>query len=175
MKVIAGLGNPGREYEATRHNIGFMVVDFLAERHRIQVNKRKFSSHIGQGTIKGVGVWLAKPQSFMNLSGKPLKAIQKELGLNSDDFIAVCDDIDLPFGNIKKKSKGGDAGHKGIRSMMKEMGTGEFYRVRVGIGRPPTGMDVSDYVLSPFFIEEKDSLQTLIEAAADKVEELLIL
>lgn len=175
MKVIAGLGNPGREYEATRHNIGFMVVDFLAERHRIQVNKRKFSSHIGQGTIKGVGVWLAKPQSFMNLSGKPLKAIQKELGLNSDDFIAVCDDIDLPFGNIKKKSKGGDAGHKGIRSMMEEMGTGEFYRVRVGIGRPPTGMDVSDYVLSPFSIEEKDSLQTLIEAAADKVEELLVL
>ena len=173
MKVIVGLGNPGFEYEETRHNIGFKVVDFIAARHRISLNKNKYQSQVGRGNVRGVEVLLVKPQTFMNLSGKAVKAIQKDLDVETGDFIAVFDDIDLALGKIKKKSKGGDAGHRGVRSIMDFLESDSFYRVRVGVGRPPKGMAASDYVLSPFAREEQDLAVDMVACAADITEELL--
>jgi len=139
------------------------------------MNQRKYGSYVGKGTIDGVPVRLMKPQTFMNRSGEALRAIKKDLGLAMQDFIVVFDDIDLPLEKIKKRNKGGDAGHRGVRSIIERLGDEAFYRVRIGIGRPPEGRDTADYVLSRFSDAERDSVvPRMVEAGAEAVEELLM-
>lgn len=173
MKIVAGLGNPGSEYRDTRHNVGFQVIDLLCARHHIALGHHKYQALWGQGRIGGGPVVLARPLTFMNLSGRSVKALLKGMEGGPQNLLVVHDDIDLAVGTIKLKSRGGDAGHRGIRSILEEMGTDCFQRVRVGVGRPPRGMDVSDYVLSPFPSVELAEVSKAIEKAADLIEDLL--
>jgi PTH1 family peptidyl-tRNA hydrolase len=173
MKLIAGLGNPGEKYSNTRHNIGFMVVDTLASRQGIRVDKNKKRSLTGTTILAGEKVLIAKPQTFMNLTGEALGPLFSFLDIDFEDVIVVHDDLDLDFGRIKIKTGGGHGGHNGIRSIISHFGAKDFVRVRVGIGKPPIGWDVSRYVLNPFSVEEKKDLDALIERAADAVEMII--
>jgi PTH1 family peptidyl-tRNA hydrolase len=148
--LVAGLGNPGAEYAATRHNIGFMVVDSLADAHGIAVQRRKFDVLYGKGRIAGAEVVLAKPQAFMNRSGPPLRQLADFFRILGKAMVVVHDDIDLAFQRLKIKEKGGDGGHKGIRSIINAFGGGDFTRVRLGVGRSQIGAQVVDHVLSGF-------------------------
>ena len=173
MKLIAGLGNPGDRYSSTRHNIGFMVIDALGSRHGIRVNNNKKKSLTGSGIIAEKKVIMAKPQTFMNLTGEALGPLFSFLDIEVTDVIVVHDDLDLDFGRIKIKSGGGHGGHNGIRSIISHFGDKNFVRVRVGIGKPPKGWDISRYVLNPFSAEEKKDLDVLLERAADAVEMII--
>lgn len=170
MKLIAGLGNPGDKYSNTRHNIGFMVIDALGSRHGIRIDNNKKKSLTGSGVIAEEKVIMVKPQTFMNLSGEALGPLFSFLDIEFEDVIVVHDDLDLDFGRIKIKAGGGHGGHNGIRSIISHFGAKDFVRVRVGIGKPPIGWDVSRYVLNPFSPEEKKDLNALIDRAADAVE-----
>jgi peptidyl-tRNA hydrolase, PTH1 family len=169
MKIIYGLGNPGTRYEQTRHNVGFMVVDHLSQKWNIPVKKKKADALFGIGTIAKVQVMLAKPQTFMNLSGYPLGA----LGAVGEDLIVIHDDLDIPLGQVRIKTNGGTGGHKGLISIVSEFGTNQFIRIRFGIGRPPENWDPSDYVLGRFAKEEKDTVQEQIIAASSAVEQCI--
>ena len=173
MKLVAGLGNPGDKYSSTRHNIGFMVVDTLASRHGIRVDKNKKRSLTGNTIITGEKVLIAKPQTFMNLTGEALGPLFSFLDIEIEDVIVVHDDLDLDFGRIKIKAGGGHGGHNGIRSIIPHIGGKDFIRVRVGIGKPPKGWDISNYVLNQFSSEEKKDLDDLLERAADAVEMII--
>lgn len=173
MKLVAGLGNPGDKYSSTRHNIGFMVVDTLASRHGIRVDKNKKRSLTGNTIITGEKVLIAKPQTFMNLTGEALGPLFSFLDIEIEDVIVVHDDLDLDFGRIKIKAGGGHGGHNGIRSIMPHIGGKDFIRVRVGIGKPLKGWDISKYVLNQFSSEEKKDLDDLLERAADAVETII--
>ena len=169
-RLIVGLGNPGREYEKTRHNIGFMSLDALSESYKIPVFKTKFGALFGKGDIKGFDVILIKPQSYMNRSGIPVMSLANYFRAASGDMIVIHDDIDLAFGKIKIKEKGGDGGHKGIRSIIDAFGGDEFVRIRLGVGRPSEGgKKVADYVLDDFSKEEGQSLEKIINASLDAV------
>ncbi len=173
MKIIVGLGNPGIRYRNTRHNAGFAVVSRLAKRHGIKIKKNRRHSKIGEGTINDAPVVLAKPQRFMNLSGLAVEALARAYRSRPEDIIVIHDDIDIAQGSIKVKHNGGDAGHKGIRSIMEKMGTGEFARIRVGVGRPAPGEDVVDYVLGRFGRDELSLMESAYAEALDAVESLL--
>jgi len=166
MKVIYGLGNPGRRYERTRHNVGFMVVEFLSRKWGIPLKKQKAHALFGVGRISGVDAMLAQPQTFMNLSGEPLNP----LSIKAQDLIVVHDDMDIPLGQVRVKTNGGTGGHKGLVSIKSALGTGDFTRIRFGIGRPPEAWDPSDYVLGRFAGEDHDTLQEQIVMAASAVE-----
>ena len=166
MQVVYGLGNPGRRYELTRHNVGFMVVDHLAKKWGIPMKKNKAGVLFGAGKVAGVEVMLAEPQTFMNLSGTPLNP----LSINSGDLIVIHDDMDIPLGQVRVKTGGGTGGHKGLISIKGALSTGDFIRIRFGIGRPPDFMDPSDYVLGRFPKEDKDTVQEQILSAAQAVE-----
>jgi PTH1 family peptidyl-tRNA hydrolase len=170
-----GLGNPGPRYELTRHNAGFLVVDNLADKHGIDLKQHKYRCQYGEGKICGVKVMIAKPMTYMNESGKSAKAILSAfLNIASGQVIVVHDDIDLPLGKVKQKSKGGDGGQLGIRSIAERLGTREFHRVRVGIGRPQERDDIVDYVLSSFQEEEMQLLNEVIEQAVGAIETTLL-
>jgi len=173
MRLIAGLGNPGPRYKNTRHNAGFMVVDKLAEEFGISVNKNKFDVRYGRGSIEGHEVILAKPMAFMNLSGWPVQQLAAYFRINSKDLIVVHDDIDLAFGRLKIKEKGGHGGHKGLKSIINAIGEDEFVRLRIGIGRSEEGSNVSDYVLGPFFDDESKQLDSVLIRARDAVVTIL--
>jgi PTH1 family peptidyl-tRNA hydrolase len=173
VELIVGLGNPGKEYEASRHNIGFLVVNRLARAHDIPLQERKYKSLWGRGEIEGRSVILAKPRTYMNLSGDAVKLFLAPFSLTANQLIVIHDDLDLPFGRIKIKEKGGNGGHKGIQSIMRATGSGDFPRVKVGIGRPPGGMDAADYVLQPFGHAEKQLLGEVIASAQEALELLL--
>lgn len=168
--LIVGLGNPGPEYEKTRHNIGQMVVDELARevgggfkkhgRARAQVLE-------GRLGIGGPKVVLAKPLTYMNTSGGPVSALAQFYDINPDRIIVVHDELDIPFDTIKLKIGGGEGGHNGLRDITKALGTKDYYRVRTGIGRPPGRMDTADFVLKPFSSTEAKALPFLISNAAD--------
>ncbi len=166
MKVIYGLGNPGRRYELTRHNVGFMVADHLSKKWGIPVKKKKADVLFGIGKIARIEVMLAKPQTYMNLSGLPLNP----LGIEQEDLIVIHDDMDIPLGQVRVKKSGGTGGHKGLDSIKGALCSGGFIRVRFGIGRPPEGWDPSDYVLEPFPGDEHNIVQDQIEKAAAAVE-----
>ncbi len=174
--LIVGLGNPGSEYEKTRHNIGQMVVDELAR--TVGGNFRKHGrarAQVLEGRL-GVGgpkVVLAKPLTYMNVSGGPVSALAQFYGIDPDHIIAVHDELDIPFNTIKLKIGGGEGGHNGLRDMTKALGTKDYYRVRAGIGRPPGRMQVSDFVLKPFTSTEAKELPFLVSATADAVEMLI--
>jgi len=172
--LILGLGNPGPRYELTRHNAGFLVVDNLADKHRIQLTRRKYRCHYGEGKICGVRVMVAKPMTYMNESGKSAKAILSDLKIPPHRVIVVHDDIDLPLGRIKTKSKGGDGGQRGLRSIAETLRTKEFHRIRIGIGRPEHQGEIVDYVLSPFDEEEVQQLNDVIEQAVGLIESTLL-
>ena len=167
LKLVIGLGNPGKEYDMTRHNAGFMVVDKLALNFRISMDKNKFETIYGRGKIQGKDVILAKPMAFMNRSGSPVQRLANFYRISCEDLLIIHDDIDLAFGRIKIKEKGGDGGHKGIRSIIDAFGEGNFTRLRIGIGRSEAGADVVNHVLGRFNQEEKGFLDKIISTAMD--------
>lgn len=174
--LIVGLGNPGPDYAATRHNIGQMVLDQLAQ--EVGGNFKKHSkarAQVLEGRL-GLGgprVVLAKPLTYMNLSGGPVSALANFYGLAPEEIIVVHDELDIPFDSVKLKIGGGEGGHNGLRDISKALGTKDYYRVRTGIGRPPGRMDTADFVLKPFSMAEKKDLPFLISNAADAVEMLI--
>jgi PTH1 family peptidyl-tRNA hydrolase len=173
VQLVAGLGNPGREYAGTRHNAGFMVLDALAAAHGIDVQRRKFDVVFGRGRIRGVEVMLAKPQAYMNRSGPPLRQLADFFRIQHEAMVVVHDDIDLAFQRLKIKEKGGDGGHKGIRSIIDAFGGGQFARVRLGVGRSVKGADVVDHVLSTFSRDEHAAMDTLLQRACDAIVTIL--
>jgi PTH1 family peptidyl-tRNA hydrolase len=173
MRLIVGLGNPGLQYESTRHNAGFMLVDKLAGEFGISLTKKKFDVCYGRGAIEGCEVILAKPMAFMNRSGWPVQKLAAYFRINSKDLVVVHDDIDLAFGRLKIKEKGGHGGHKGLQSIIHAVGEDEFIRLRIGIGRSEAGDSVSDYVLGPFPGEESKQLDSVLSGARDAVVTIL--
>ena len=173
MRLIVGLGNPGPQYENTRHNAGFMLVDKLAGEFGISVIKNKFDVRYGRGAIEDHKVMLAKPMAYMNRSGWPVQKLAAYFKINSKDLMVVHDDIDLAFGRLKIKEKGGHGGHKGLQSIMNAFGEDEFVRLRIGIGRSEEGGSVSDHVLGPFFGDEAKQLDSILTEARDAVVTIL--
>lgn len=175
LRLVLGLGNPGPRYAATRHNIGFRVVDRLAEEFGIDLGREKFGAACGRGRIQGVEVVLAKPLEFMNRSGPPARRLVDFYRIEGPEAVVVVhDDIDLEFGRLQIKAKGGHGGHNGVRSLIEAFGHGDFVRVRVGIGREHLGnRPVADYVLEPFSTEEREALPGVIERAKDAVTTIL--
>ena len=174
FRLIVGLGNPGEVYRLTRHNIGFMIVDGLARRHNILVNKRRFEAVFGLGLVDEQPVILAKPMTFMNLSGRAVRNLAHSFDLEAKDLLVIHDDIDLVFGKIKIKREGGDGGHKGLNSLIETFGSGAFARIRIGIGRPETKQEVKGYVLNRFDPQQEAVLDKVISMAQDAVETILL-
>ena len=173
MKLIVGLGNPGKRYERTRHNLGFLIVDHLAKENEVALKRKLCSALVGESSDDGQRFLFVKPQTFMNRSGEPVKALLRRFHAISNDVVVVYDDLDLPFGRIRIRSKGSAGGHRGVLSIMEELAGALFYRVRVGIGRPAQGVDPVDYVLQPFNAEESAALSGVIAKAAEAVMSLL--
>jgi peptidyl-tRNA hydrolase, PTH1 family len=172
--LIAGLGNPGSEYAGNRHNCGFMVADLLAERMGARFKRDRSRARVAEGRLAGFPVTLAKPQTFMNLSGRPVAALRAFYKVPAERIVAIHDELDIPFGTIRLKQGGGDNGHNGLRSVTAALGTRDYLRVRVGIGRPPGRMDPADFVLHDFSAAERKLLPEVLERAADAVEVLLL-
>jgi peptidyl-tRNA hydrolase, PTH1 family len=173
LRLVVGLGNPGAKYAATRHNIGFRVVDRLADDFGISFGREKFNAVFGRGRVEGQDVVLAKPMAFMNLSGPPVRAVAEFFRISLQAMVIVHDDIDLDYGRLKIKVKGGHGGHNGIRSVINAFSGGDFTRLRVGIGRSGAGAQVADYVLDQFTREEAAELPHLIGRARDAVVTIL--
>ncbi|QDG50089.1 aminoacyl-tRNA hydrolase [Persicimonas caeni] len=170
--LIAGLGNPGSKYARTRHNIGFMALDRLAERHRIALGSEKFDSRFDTGRVGGEMVVLLEPQTYMNRSGKAVQAAASFYDLSPDQIIVVHDEIDLPLGSIRIKRGGGHGGHNGLRDIVNRLSSKDFIRVRLGVGRPEHG-DVTNHVLGAFDRDEQDDVAEVIETACDAVETII--
>jgi len=169
MKILVGLGNPGQEYRFTRHNIGFMVMDFLADRFRVSFSRRGFFSIRAEGSIEGEPVVLAKPLTYMNLSGKALAALAGKYSLPASHLLVICDDLNLSSGVIRLRAGGSAGGHKGLISIIEALGTNNFPRLRVGIGSPPPGVDARDYVLERPGVEDAAALKSAVDEAAEAV------
>ena len=174
MYIIAGLGNPGKEYENTRHNIGFDVIDRLSEEENIAVMESKHKALIGKGYVAGQKVILAKPQTFMNLSGESIREIVDYYKVDDTaELIVISDDISLDVGQIRIRKKGSAGGHNGIKNIIANLGTDHFMRVKVGVGEKPKNWDLADYVLSPFTKDERPLVNLAIEHAAKAIEQML--
>ena len=171
-KLIVGLGNPGPQYSWTRHNAGFMVLDRLSRLSGIPVTRKAFSGLAGDGSWAGERVYLLKPQTFMNLSGRSVAEALRFYKLSLSDLIVIHDDLDIPFGKVKLKEGGGHGGHNGLRSLAQELGSPDYARIRVGIGRPVHG-DVVNYVLTGFAKGEMDALLEVVDGAVDALEMIL--
>ena len=167
--LVVGLGNPGEEYQNTPHNLGFMVIDRLAESHAIRVSRKENTSFVGLGEAGGKHVALAKPQTYMNLSGPAVKGLLERYELTPGRLIVVYDELDLPWGSLRIRLKGSAAGHKGVKSLIGSLGTNEFTRVRLGIdpGNPVKG---EQFVLAPFKRAQKQDVEEAVARAADAVE-----
>ncbi|WP_411375916.1 aminoacyl-tRNA hydrolase [Arthrobacter sp. MPF02] len=173
--LIVGLGNPGPQYQGNRHNVGQMVLDELAGRMGSGFKTHKARAQVVEGRL-GIGgprVVLAKPITYMNVSGGPVSALANFYGIAADHVVAVHDEIDIPFNTIKLKIGGGEGGHNGLRDISKALATKDYLRVRVGVGRPPGRMDTADFVLRDFASAERKELPFLLDDAADAVEALL--
>lgn len=171
--LIAGLGNPGPEYAGTRHNAGHMVADLLAERMGARFKAHRTRNDVADGRLAGMPVTLAKPRTYMNLSGGPVAAVAAFYKIPPERIVVIHDELDIPFGSVRLKFGGGDNGHNGLRSITQALGTNEYYRVRFGIGRPPGRMDAATYVLRDFTAAERKEVPLLIDRCADAVETLL--
>jgi peptidyl-tRNA hydrolase, PTH1 family len=169
VKLVVGLGNPGRRYERARHNLGFLVIDRLANRHHVAIEKMLCGALVGDWSLGEEKIVLAKPQTFMNRSGAAVDGLLREYGATAENLVVVYDDLDLSFGRIRIRTSGSAAGHRGVLSIIENLGGAPFYRVRVGIGRPPEGIDAVDYVLQPFGDEEMQQLNDIVARAADSV------
>ncbi len=172
IKLIVGLGNPGPKYQWTRHNAGFMVLDRLAEIIRVPVDRTKFGGLSGEGAWLGVRLVLLKPQTFMNLSGRAVAEAARFYKIPAADIIVVHDELDVPFGQLRLKEGGGHGGHNGLRSVIAELGSADFLRLRVGIGRPDKG-SAEKYVLTPFPAEEAGFVRHVADGACEALEMLL--
>lgn len=170
MKCIVGLGNPGKKYEKTRHNIGFMVIDALINRFLLTDIKSKFKCTYTIATIHGEKVMLVKPLTFMNLSGEGLRPLLDYYDVATADVLAMYDDLDLPVGKIRLREKGGHGGHNGVRSLLDHLSDKDFKRLRIGIGRPTDETPIVNYVLQSFAKAENKEIELVIEHAADACE-----
>ena len=173
MYLILGLGNPGPRYELTRHNVGFLAIDTLSEKHRIKLDQHQHRALCGRGEVEGCPVVISKAMTYMNESGVAAKALLQAWDIPPERMIVVHDEIDLPLGKIKRKFKGGDAGHGGVGSIIEKLGIGEFTRFRIGVGRPEDQGEVVDYVLSPFTDEEIPQVNEILEDVVRGIEETL--
>ncbi|MGL5693559.1 MAG: aminoacyl-tRNA hydrolase [Peptostreptococcaceae bacterium] len=173
MYVVVGLGNPGKQYERTRHNVGFDVIDILAKEYDINVSKIKHKALIGEGRVGTEKVLLVKPQTYMNLSGETLIDIYNYYNVDLENIIVIYDDIDLDVGKIRIRKKGSGGTHNGMRSIIKCLGANDFPRVRVGVSKPRPGQDLADFVLSRFRKEENDDLEIGLEKAAKSVDTMI--
>lgn len=171
--VVVGLGNPGPRYAATRHNAGFLVVDLLAERLGGRFKAHRAHADVVEGRLAGAPVVLAKPRSFMNESGGPVVNVARFYKVEVPRIVVIHDDLDLPFGTLRLKRGGGDGGHNGLKSITTALGSKDYARVRVGIGRPPGRQDPADYVLREFSAAERKDLAVDVDRAADAVELLI--
>lgn len=171
MKLIVGLGNPGKKYEKTRHNIGFLVVGELLHRYNAKLDKNKFKGDYTQEVIDGQKVLFLQPQTFMNLSGNAVRPLMEYYDIKPENVLIIYDDLDLPTGKIRLRAKGGHGGHNGMRSLIEHLGTKEFNRIRFGVGRPTNAMPIVDYVLRDFAKSEIETIHTSIAASADACED----
>lgn len=168
--LIVGLGNPGREYRNTRHNIGFMAVDRFCEEHNVRLGKVQFKALVGQMRLEQTRVILAKPQTFMNRSGDAVAALLRFYKIPLEQVLVVHDDLDLPFGSLRLRPGGGAGGQKGLGSIIEKVGTQQFPRMRMGIGRPPGQMDPAAYVLQDFNRSEQEELAFTLRRAAEAMQ-----
>jgi len=174
MKLIVGLGNPGKEYAVNRHNIGFICLDFLANKYRIELNKRQCRAKTGSGIIAENDVILAKPKTFMNASGQSIVLLLQKYSLNPADLIVIHDDLDLPLGKIRIRQGSSSAGHKGVQSIITALNSRDFIRIRIGIGRPEANSiykqsEIIDYVLGDFTPDEMKIVESTSEKVSDAV------
>ena len=168
MFLVVGLGNPGKQYDGTRHNIGFEAIDFIAKKYNIDVNKSKFKGVFGEGFIEGQKVILLKPTTYMNLSGESIREVINFYKINNDEIIVIYDDISLEIGKLRIREKGSAGGHNGIKSIIANMGVDVFPRIKIGVGQPKG--DLVSHVLGRFNKEEEQDLKEVIEASAKAVE-----
>lgn len=173
MYVIVGLGNPGKDYTNTRHNIGFDTVDLLADRNNIKINKIKFKSVYGEGNINGEKVILVKPQTYMNNSGESVRDIASFYKLDPSDLIVIVDDIDIDFANVRIKKKGSAGSHNGLKSIIRLLGSDKFPRIKIGIGKRYPNQDLASFVLSRFSKDERVEIEESIYSSAQAVETIL--
>ena len=171
--LIAGLGNPGPQYAGNRHNVGYMCCDELAAELGVTFKRDRSRAFVATGTMAGASVVLAKPMSFMNASGGPIAALRNFYKIPNERVIVVHDELDLPFGAVRLKLGGGDNGHNGLRSITTSLGSRDYHRIRMGIGRPPGRMDPADFVLHDFSPAERTELPELLGRAADSVQILM--
>ncbi|MCF6267535.1 MAG: aminoacyl-tRNA hydrolase [Desulfuromusa sp.] len=172
MKLLVGLGNPGEKYALTRHNVGFMVAEKIAQCHRITLKKKGYQGFYGVGRVVTQETTILLPQTFMNCSGSSVNAAYRSLGIDPGDLIIIYDDLDLPFGRLRIKVDGGHGGHNGLRDIVTVLGCKNFTRLRIGIGRPERG-DVTRHVLSRFSTKEQKRLPQLLDSAAEAVKKVL--
>lgn len=170
MKIVVGLGNPGAKYRGTRHNVGFEVLAELAKRHGSSTSTLKHDAELAEVFLSGEKVLLVAPQTYMNLSGKSVWPLVDFYKLPLEDLLVVCDDLNLDVGRLRLRASGSAGGQKGLQNIIQVLGTEDFARLRIGIGRPPGKMDAADYVLSRFLSEERETIDEALLAAADGVE-----
>ena len=173
MFLVAGLGNPGEQYAATPHNLGFLVVERLAARHAIRMTRKECQALLGQGTIGGKPVLLAKPQTFMNLSGVAVKPLMERHEIAPSELILVYDELDLPWGSLRVRPKGSAAGHNGITDVIEKIGTQEFPRIRLGVHPGHALPSGKDYLLSRFTRQQIETLDAFVDLAADAAESII--
>lgn len=173
MILIAGLGNPGRDYAGTRHNIGFGVITRISDKYNIPITSREHKAICGKGMIAGTKVILAQPQTFMNLSGESIRSLADYYKIDPEDIIIAYDDIDLEVGQIRVRRKGSAGGHNGIKSIISHLGTNEFPRVKVGVGAKPQGGDLVRHVLGRFSKEDERVIGEALDLAAGAVEDIV--
>lgn len=173
LYLVAGLGNPGKEYVNTRHNVGFDTIDLISGRTGIQVSKVKCKALIGQGVIEGKKVILAKPQTFMNLSGESIRDLVEYYKIDIKNVLVIYDDVDLPLGKLRVRSKGSAGTHNGMRSVIYHIQSDEFPRIRIGIGKPPEGWELADFVLGRFDSESRKIVEQCISKAADAAVDII--
>jgi PTH1 family peptidyl-tRNA hydrolase len=169
MWLVLGLGNPGGQYAHTRHNVGFLVADRLAERDGVTCERKQLGALVERVRVDGEDAVVAKPMQFMNESGQAGASLRGYYKLTNSDIVVVHDDLELPFGEVALKQGGGHGGHNGLRDLQRRLGGNDFHRVRVGIGRPPQGWDVADYVLANFTADEQSMLDAIVDEAVDGV------
>ena len=173
IAALCGLGNPGNEYAATRHNVGFQVVDGLAQTFGIALHERKFRASWGTGIVEGRRIFVFKPLTFMNRSGEVVAEVLKYFGIAANQMLVIHDDLDLPVGRIRLVAKGGAGGHRGVSSIIQHLGHNDFPRLKLGIGRPAHAEPVESYVLRPPYVEETPAFDDMVERGFEAVRTVL--
>jgi PTH1 family peptidyl-tRNA hydrolase len=181
VKLVVGLGNPGRRYASNRHNVGFRIVERFARRHGIELSSQRFGGRFGHGRIagrdgEGIDVAALLPETFMNRSGEAVELALRDLAVGdpSEDVVVVTDDVDLPFGRLRIRPSGRSAGHRGLEDVIRTLGSGAFPRLRFGVDRPGDGMETADYVLQDFSAQEERELDARIDTAVEALDALLV-